>query len=236
MMQAHPLFPILVGEFSYDEPQGFKKIFFENVHKHINEDGEDGEFSGHIDIHHDLAFQDLFVTITEHAREYVRTLSVDPEQYTFNLVKAWFSALKEASIPQHDHSDAHLSFAYYVNVPDEAPSAEIRFVAPRPSYNDLHNGMFGQSFDGVYPVNEWNTFNSPTWGFTPTEGTLFIFPARLAHYTNNGIMNPIPDVKSANIDILKKKRICLAGDFVLTFANKSNRSMGIQPVSNWKVF
>ena len=235
-MQAHGLFPILVGEFSYDKPQGFKKIFFDNVHKHINADGEDGEFSGHVDIHHDQAFYDFFTDITEHAKEYVSALSVDPSAYTFNLVKTWFSAIKEASIPHHDHSDAHLSFAYYVNVPDEAPSAEIRFAAPKPFYNDLHNGMFAASFDGVYPIKEWNAFNSLSWGFTPIEGTLFIFPARLAHYTNNGIENPTRDIKSADIDILKKKRICLAGDFILTFANKSNRSMGIQPVSNWKTF
>jgi hypothetical protein len=156
--------------------------------------------------------------------------------YTFNLVKTWFSAIKEASIPQHDHSDAHLSFAYYVNIPDEAPSAEIRFVAPRPQPNDLHSGMFGQTFDGIYPVKEWNIFNSPSWGFTPMEGSLFVFPASLSHFTNNNIKNPTQNTKSADIDILKKKRICLAGDFILTFANKSNRSMGIQPVSNWKTF
>jgi hypothetical protein len=34
---------------------------------------------------------------------------------------------------------------------------------------------------------------------------------------------------------IKDRRISLAGDFVLTLKEKTARSMGLQPISNWRL-
>jgi len=240
-MISHQMFPTLIGEWSYDRSNQFVETFFQNVLNHCDADGRTGESSGHVDVHHDKDFSNLFTMITDCAKEYVAQLSIDTDLWDFNLVKSWLSISDKSSIPAHDHADAHLSFVYYVNIPDSAPTAPIHFIN-KSTPNDLTGNMFyiNPSENGSMSggsVREWNQFNSRTWNFVPHEGMILIFPGHIPHHTDTGPdFRDSRDIPTTNVEEIRKRRVSLAGDFILTFKKKQPICCGLQPVSNWKVF
>jgi hypothetical protein len=233
-MISHALFPTLIGEWYYERHYAFKEVFFKNILNHITPNGGWGENSGHVDLHHDPEFVNFFTLVSYQAREYVTQLRVDPDMFDFNLIKTWATISDKWSVPRHDHQDAHLSFVYYMNIPDKTPSAPI-FFENMHKPNDLVGNMFHIQNNNSALVKEWNPYNSLTWSWTPFEGMMLLFPANLKHHTNTGFPGAT-DPLTTNIDTLKTRRISIAGDFLLTYKKKEGISFGIQPVSNWKVF
>ena len=132
----------------------------------------------------------------------------------------------------HNHSDAHLSFVYYVNVPPE--SGMLHFQADTGSFaNDLTRGMFLDDFENKYPFKQHNIFNSMSVSYEAKEGKVIVFPARLDHMTT---MLDGRDIETADVDIIKKRRISISGDFLITYKKSRHVSMGLQPVKNWRIF
>lgn len=222
-MKTFDLFPTLVGTETYTSHKQFKQIFFDNLPKYIREDGLTGEQSGHIDLHLNPDFEDLFKFISSVAEDYIDTLVGTKDTWQPWLVKTWFS---DFSVPAHNHEDAHLSFVYYVNVPKEAKHP-LHFMPPVNRCNDLTNGMFLAHKDAAAVVFN-NQYNCNSVVFTPEEGVLVFFPAKLRHAVES-ITKTLPTK-------MEDRRISLAGDFVLTLREPTARSMGLQPISNWRNF
>jgi len=125
-------------------------------------------------------------------------------------------------VPPHNHADAHLSFVYYINVPDDKASP-LHMIAPDERLNDLVGGMFLRN-KNIEAVKYNNQYNCNSVEFRPYEGALIIFPARLKHFVES----------TQPSDNIENRRISLAGDFILTFKETTARSMGLQPISNWR--
>jgi len=225
-MITHALFPTLVGEFRYDKREDFKQRFFNRVLHHMDEHGYSMETTGNVNLHHDDELSDIFDFAASSAFEYMNTLQLNDE-FDLNLVKTWLNIITEFHTPNHNHADAHLSFVYYVQIPDELDKPVNFLVKDIP--NELFHGMTNAS------IKEWNMWNSPTWYFKPTEGQMFMFPGKLFHYTS-GYGSGSPDAPVKTLDDLKPRRISIAGDFVLTYKQRIGRAYGIMPVSNWKVY
>lgn len=218
-MKTFDLFPTLVGTEVYPEHEQFKKIFFDNLPKYLREDGITGEQSGHVDLHLNPDFEDLFRFISGVAEDYIEELIGLKDIWDLWLVKTWFS---DFSVPIHNHADAHLSFVYYVNVPYDKDSP-LHMIAPDDRLNDLVSGMFLRNKD-IKVVKYNNQYNCNSVEFRPYEGALIIFPAKLKHFVES----------TRPSDNIENRRISLAGDFVLTFKETTARSMGLQPISNWR--
>jgi hypothetical protein len=222
-MKKFDIFPTLIGSETYNNHEQFKSIFFEEVQKYLREDGVTGEASGHVDLHHNPKFEDFFKFVSSQANDYIETLVGSKDMWEPWIVKTWFS---DFSVNQHDHADAHLSFVYYVNIPEDKQHP-LHFIPPANRLNDLTNGMFLFNKDHA-PINSYNEYNCNSVSFPPEEGALIIFPAKLQHAVE--CINPRPTGS------IETSRISLAGDFLLTFRQPSARSMGLQPVSNWRSF
>jgi hypothetical protein len=222
-MKTFDLFPTLVGTETYADHNRFKQVFFDNLPKYLREDGITGEQSGHVDLHLNPDFEDLFKFVSGVAEDYIDTLVGTKDMWQPWLVKTWFS---DFSVPAHNHDDAHLSFVYYVNVPEDA-SNPLHFMPPLDRCNDLTRGMFVAN-KTIPAVKYNNQYNCNSVLFTPEEGALVVFPAKLRHMVENTTRQLQPDMKD--------RRISLAGDFVLTFKEPTARSMGLQPISNWRNF
>lgn len=220
-MKTYDLFPTLVGSEQYKDHAQFKKIFFNNLPKYAREDGVTGEASGHVDLHLNPDFEDFFRFISVVANDYIKTLVGSKDIWEPWLVKTWFS---DFSVPLHDHADAHLSFVYYVNVPENQASP-LHFIPPIDRMNDLTNGMFLLNRD-VDVVSQYNNYNCSSVAFTPQEGMVLIFPARLKHVVETNLNKELDDIR--------QRRISIAGDFILTFKEATTRSMGLQPLRNWR--
>ena len=222
-MKTFDLFPTLVAAETYNHHDNFKQTFFDNVQKYIREDGITGEQSGHIDLHLNPDFEDFFKFVSGVAEEYIETLVGTKEIWQPWLVKTWFS---DFNVPAHDHADAHLSFVYYVNVPPNKANP-LHFIPPVDRLNDLVKGMFMPDRN-INVVENYNQYNCSSTAFTAQEGMLIIFPARMQHVVETLTTKPT--------DNLIDRRISLAGDFILTFKESTARSMGLQPISNWRQF
>jgi hypothetical protein len=227
-MIKHELFPTLVGEWNYDDASKFKQTFYDNALKHFT-DGYSMETTGNVNLHLDPAFSPLFNNIASCAKEYLKTLGHNPDAYRFNIIKTWLNVTKEFHTPVHNHADAHLSFVYYVNAP-ESMTKPINFVN-----HDKPNCLFHGMTNAQDDILELTPYNSDVWFFVPEEGKTFMFPGKLYHFTN-GHGNGQPDDPVNSIDDLKKYRIAIAGDILLTYRERVGRAYGIMPVENWKTY
>jgi uncharacterized protein (TIGR02466 family) len=230
-MNVNLLFPILVTDDYYYDHLKFKKIFLENAFKHMSEDGYSSESTGNVDIHLDPAFEKFFKFVAGNIKQYINTMNVDPEIFDYSLVKSWLNITKESDNPIHNHADAHISFSYYVNIPK---NIQKNFVMYRPDDTaDLYKGFLN------FNIKEHNVVNSSTWRIPPVEGQIIVFPSKLEHSVmSNDQKDPIvaKDEGSKTVDDLLERRICIAGDFILTHKNKTTQYLGLQPIKNWRIF
>jgi hypothetical protein len=230
------LFPTLITQEEYDKKELFKETVFRNIHKSLSSDGYSHERTGHVTLHHEEEYSDLFKFVTSCAKRHIEALGIDPSIYAYNVVKTWFNITKTKNNPKHSHADAHLSFAYYVNTPQEAKKM-LCFFAKHPA-NRLYEGMLSN-------VHTYNVANADSWSFPTTEGQLFMFPAATEHAVisskddigDSHIANVFgADEPLTNVADAPSFRIVIAGDIILTHREKAAVNLGLQPVENWKTF
>jgi len=226
-MFEHALFPTLLTEFEYPEKDAFKNAFYQGIFKYMSPEGYSSEFTGHVNIHHEPSFEPFFKFASDCVKQYIARLHLDPNLFEYNVVKTWMNITKNRMTPMHNHADAHMSFTYYINIPKEF-SKPIRFF----NYNMRH-----EPFPGCIKFNDpskWDDFNAYTWQIEPQEGRLFVFPANLTHDTVGHEEEKEPGCFTP--DDLDQMRVCLACDILLTYKNKAAKPLGVQPVSNWRIF
>jgi uncharacterized protein (TIGR02466 family) len=230
-MNIHSLFPTLVIDNKNANHIEDKHIFLGSIFNHMTADGRSSEATGHVDLHTDPVFNQLFQFIAENVKQYVAALNIDPAIFDYVLVKSWLNLIKDSDNPVHDHGDAHVSFAYYLNIP---PGVDKHFVVYRPhETNSLYRGMHN------FNITEYNPFNSTTWRIQPEEGKVIVFPSVLKHNVMPIERNePIPIVEPGceSLEELLQHRICVAGDFILVHKNKTSQYLGLQPIQNWRAF
>lgn len=231
-MICHALFPTLLCEFNYDFPQQFKETFFQKVYDHVDSHGNSNEKTGHVTIHHEPDFRPLFQFIGQSLKQYVSKFNCDPSKMDAYIVKSWLNIIRDIQTPYHSHADAHISFVYYVNIPEDIVEP-IRFFPNNPMSREPYPGFTKYANH----TGKWDMFNAQCWEFNPIEGHLIIFPASMPHDTElkNG---EIRSMEGPNFPLenLKKKRISIAGDVMLTFKEKTAVAMGLQPLKNWRKF
>lgn len=230
-MINHAIFPTLISEFNYEFPQLFKATFFEKVYDYVDSNYNSNEKTGHVTIHHVPEFKDLFKFIGQSVKEFIGVYESDTNKIDSYIVKSWMNIIRNIQTPYHSHSDAHISFVYYVNIPDDIIEP-IRFFTPSPY------GRF-EPYAGFTKyanhTDRWNQFNAQSWEFYPIEGHLLVFPSSIPHDTllkNKETKN----IESFNFPLekLKTKRISIAGDVILTFKERTPVAMGLQPLQNWR--
>lgn len=231
-MNAVGLFPILVCDYDYQHHDDFKQIFFKNIEKYISPyDSGTQDESGIVTLHKFQELSPFYTFVASCAKQYVSKLGVDPNFWAYHLVKSWWNATEKSNIPEHDHSDSHLSFVYYLNAP--ADSNKLVFLPPHGHFNDLTSGLFQQNYANESCIIERNEFNSSP-AYEALEGNLIIFPGKLRHYTISSKASEELDESTNDPSALKSRRISISGDFLMTFKDPDNRrSMGLQPMSNW---
>lgn len=228
-MISHALFPTLLGQFDYDFPQKFKETFFDKVYNLVDSLGNSNEKTGHVDIHHESAFKPLYDFIGTSLKEYISRYNTDPERMNVYIVKSWLNIIKDIQTPYHSHADAHISFVYYMNIPDDIVEP-IRFFPNDMGRHEPYSGFTKYANH----TGKWDMFNAQSWEFHPREGNLLIFPASMPHDT---LLKKAEakNMESQNFPLekLKTKRISIAGDVILTFKERTAVSMGLQPFDNW---
>ena len=225
-MKTHALFPTLVLEKTFPNHIEFKKIFEKNVLSYFNEDGLSFELIKN-DLHHDKNLRPIYIFATELAKNYVESMSLDPELFDYYIPKSWLNVVGHQVTPSHNHGEVSLSFVYYVNIPN-GKANKITFYDENKKRELFENCM------RMHQPKEWNLFNSLGWSFTPEEGNMFIFPGKLNHGTEG--QSDVIDHFVNSFSEYKSKRVSIAGDIILVYKKPTLKYMGHQPLSMWKLF
>jgi hypothetical protein len=220
----HYMFPSLILEKNNPDSDEVKTSVESSIFNHISEDGWAGEPSGFVTLHLDPAFDKLFKFVAIAVNDYIARMYVDPNDFDCYIVKTWANITKNDPNPIHNHADAHLSFVYYVNIPDFAKN-------PILFHNHANRHQLFPGFTG-WNSKEWDMLNSGTWRFFPAEGNVMVFPATMNHETVGDPSGPA-DTGVNTLDELRQHRVSIAGDIILTYKKTSKNPLGLQPVTNW---
>ena len=224
---VYQLFPTIVTESVYPDNINFLNIFYENWSNHFN-NGMFGEVSGRNAVHHQKEFFDLFSFLTQSVQGYLETIGIDYKSFDINFIKSWINAYTGEEMRQHHHSDAHLSVVYYASAPDD----EEHFLC----FRDTNPKR--EPFSGISDFNttEPNQYGAKIWSFDTKQGHAIVFRSPIPHFTHRKDQTRRDEYTINRVDDLKKRRICIASDILLTYSDVTKKQLGIQPVTHWRKF
>ena len=130
--------------------------------------------------------------------------------------RSWGTLSNEGeNISSHQHSNSHISFAYYPKKPIN--SGNINFET-RDHYNHITPNLFKlRNYElGLFDLN---TNNASITSVETYENDIFIFPSKTLHFT---------DVSKS-----KEPRISISGDIFITLKNSDNFENVLTPISKW---
>ena len=222
----HYMFPSLILEKHDSNIPTVKSIVEQHIFNHMTEDGWSNEFAGFVTLHQDTRFDPLFKFAADAVKDYVTSFAADPNDFDIHIVKSWANIVKNRGNPLHNHADAHVSFVYYVNIPVDVNTPIIFYNNPN-RYEPFHGFTRWNS-------KSWDMLNSGTWKFMPKEGEILVFPAGMGHETPK--LSSVEDMGIKDLTELRKHRISIAGDVIITYKETAAKPLGLQPVKNWRTF
>ena len=150
--------------------------------------------------------------------EYFDCLNVDHSHLSYHVAKSWVGChYKETpELNSHNHNESNLGFVYYLN----SDSTSDKFCAmQKENPNELVGGLFQTGQKNL--LKGFNKYNCNFYTFTPTEGTVLIFPSSMYHKTLK-VTERIAD------------RIVIAGDIRITLNPQSpDYHQGTTHPSQW---
>jgi uncharacterized protein (TIGR02466 family) len=205
------IFPttIYVGEIeNHDE---FKKEFY-GVYPKFQYEQTNGDLintvsenQGNPLIHLEPNLDSLFAEICKHIKTYMQDVLSLKDIFDLIITKTWISRAQDVDheIPLHIHSPSHLSFVYYVNIPENSHSLEF-------SNHNRPNHIFPTIFSDedyinyqISMVKEYTDINCETFYISPKEGSVVVFPSKVPHRT-----------KAVSSEF-KGERLAITGDVTL---------------------
>ena len=229
------IFPtsIYVGEI--ENHSEYKKIFYDKIYKKFEYEQIDpktktihttSENQGNSLIHLEEDLDILFGQISGHIKNYLQNILSLKDIFEIVITKSWLSRAQgvDQEIPWHIHSPSHISFIYYLNIPEH--SHTIRF-SNQHHPNAVFPAIFAYNGDGeeFNMINQYNDFNCEFYSIPPEEGTIILFPSSLPHCT-----------KSISNDF-KGERLGISGDAILVLNEKyKSYSHGFLNEKYWKKY
>lgn len=204
------IFPttIYVGEI--DNHLKYKEDFYQIYPKFQYEQVEGdvvntvSENQGNPLIHLEEILDPLFREICNHIQTYIQNVLCLRDIFELVITKTWLSRAQDVDqeIPWHIHSPSHISFVYYVNIPENSHSIQF---SNKEKPNHIFPTVFSDDYVGseMTMVKKYNDLNSEIFYLLPKEGTVVLFPSKLPHRTKS--------VSSK----FKGERLAITGDVTL---------------------
>jgi len=134
-------------------------------------------------IHLEDSLDDLFKEVVKHVKNYVCDVLQYRDIFDYAITKSWLSRARrpDNEIRWHIHSTSHISFAYYLNMPENSHCIEFDNNC---SKNILFGAMNVEDDNKERTiVDQYNELNAQTFFLHPPEGTIALFPSSLCHGT-----------------------------------------------------
>lgn len=237
-MRIDKIFPTSIGLSHCENHQSLKQCFAKSAMKHVDSSGYTGEGYGYMHLQQDVTLEPIFQYVCDNVKEYLFEHGIDKDRFSVNVMKCWMQVILNGDTMPHIHSESHYSFVYYVNIP-KSDRARKQLVLHN-THSGLNRTSPNEPFAGMFSNNTSieNDINCYTKKYDVNEGDLIIFPSFIRHSTEtNGVYNgERKEMPSKNINDLMSKRVCIAGDIILTYAKKEPRFVGLQPTETWRAF
>jgi hypothetical protein len=176
-------------------------------------------------IHLENSLNSLFEDIVSHIKNYSHNILLLKDIFDFTITKTWLSRSRRSKdeIPWHIHSTSHISFVYYINIPNNSHS--LKFL----NQNQPNSLFLGMSSDNRNHsrrlIRNYNNVNCETFFITPMEGNVIIFPSKTTHSTSSMISN------------FEGERLAVVGDVTLVLKEEHlSHSMGYIHQKYWKTY
>ena len=161
-------------------------------------------------------FKIVLDEITKKAKKYLETLGINVSMVNLYLNRSWGTVTKEGeNIASHQHSNSHISFAYYPKKPFQ--SGDISFQTIE-HFNHITPNLFKlrNLEQGLFNLN---TNNASITNIETFEDDIFFFPSKTLHFTE--------------VSQSKESRISISGDIFLTLKNSDKFENVLTPIDKW---
>jgi len=172
-------------------------------------------------LHNNKLFNILYENISKLIKSYLDTMGYNEKSLNIYFQRSWATISRNSqNISMHTHMQSHLSYAYYLLLPEG--SGKLEFSNER-SYNEIISGSHIKAKLLEKITNKLTHHNSPNIVCSIEEDEIYIFPSKLKHGTHPG----------TNSD----PRISLSSDIILALnENINNTEMGIPDITFWKKY
>lgn len=164
----------------------------------------------------DIKFKVFLDEISIKAKVYAETLGINSSKINMYLNRSWGTLSNEGeNIASHQHSNSHISFAYYPKKPIN--SGNISFQT-KEHYNHITPNLFKlrNLEQGLFKLNE---INASINNIETHEDDVFFFPSKTLHFTE--------------ICKSKEPRISISGDIFITLKDSDKYENVLTPIDNW---
>jgi len=179
-----------------------------------------GDTSGFEFLFRDPDFEELFREIGGAIRNYTGALGLNNDMLSFYFQRSWATVSREGQrIFEHAHQQSHLSFAYYLQKPDDGGGIYFS-VAQHP--NEFAAGLFTLSKEEMQIIKRPDQRTLNQIYVEPKEGEILVFPSKTLHSTS-------PNMTT-------QPRISISADIVVTLTESQGHETLMPAVENWQKF
>ena len=138
----------------------------------------------------------------------------------FYYLRSWSTISRnKETIRTHNHKQSHITFAYYLRLPNNSGGLKIHNTAHQ---NQLIAGYGGYNFNRNKLI-KMNPLNTTAVNLFAEEDRIIIFPSKTEHSTLMGTN--------------EEPRISISADVVLTLNEEiKNTETGMTDITKWKKF
>lgn len=179
-----------------------------------------GDVYGNEYLHNHKHFIDLFNKFSKKIIIYCNGLGYDSNKFNFYYLRSWATISRNKErIKTHSHRQSHISFAYYLQLPENSGGLTIHNTTYQ---NQLIAGYDGYNFNRTELI-KMNPLNTTAMNLHAEESGIIIFPSKTEHSTLVGTN--------------EKPRISISADVVLTLKEEiKNTETGLTDITKWKKF
>ncbi len=179
-----------------------------------------GDTAGHEFLFSEPEFAPLFELIARSVRAYLGDLGLDDQQLQLYFQRAWATVSRQGQrIFEHAHVQSHISFAYYLQKPDDGGGIYFS-VASHP--NELAPELFTTTKEslGILKLPGDRTMNRKY--IETAENEILIFPSKTLHSTAPNMTD--------------QPRVSLSADIVVALKDSRGHETLMPSIDHWRPF
>ena len=187
-MEIRELFPLRIYSETLEDFDQHKRALLDRIYTLRDGSGRKrtsrrynwtGDTHGVDALHNDPAFDWLTDQLSRNVVVYMQELGHNLDNMDVHIQRSWpVIGTRGQSVKKHAHLTAHLSSVLYIKVPEPNRKAGRISFYNDAKPNQLASGMDSSMTDAI---DRSNPFNQRRETFTPREGMLILFPAKVNH-------------------------------------------------------